>query len=68
MQSLLPLKTRVGLKSNKAAAVADGIVSAAAKLNTAFTEGTSVAPAAARKLAPPPIECPPIAVFLITLP
>ena len=56
MQSELPLNINEGTVTFNAADIADGEVSAAAKLNNAFTDG--FCNAAAKKLLPPPMECP----------
>ena len=58
MQSFEPEKINVGRVTCIAAVVAEGLVSAAAKLNTARSEGSFAL--AAKKLQPPPIEWPPI--------
>ena len=52
-QSYDPAKTSAGADTKGAASIADGLVSAAAKLAIAVIVGSSFA---ARKLAPPPIE------------
>ena len=55
MQSSVPARMRVGTVTEAAASIAEGSVFAAAKLATASIVGS---PAAPRKLAPPPMECP----------
>ena len=59
-QSLSPEKIREGIVILLAAEIAEGLVSAAAKFIRVLILGLF---SAARKLAPPPIECPNIPVF-----
>jgi len=64
-QSLEPANIRAGAVIPAAAAMAEGLVSAAARLASAVIAGSC---AAARTLAPPPIEWPVTAQVVATAP